>query len=378
MKKIGIVLISVLAILLAFLAWPSNQYLRLVLIHGKADIADYQIFDNRPVKTGIYDPWKMADGFNQKKIPENYLRILENLQTVAFLVVKDSAIVHESYYKGYNEDSYSNSFSVAKSIVSLLVGCALDEGAIQSLDQPVSDFIPEFKNETNSRLTIRQILTMSSGLNWDESYSSPFSVTTKSYYGNNLKALILDLKVVEQPGVRFKYLSGNTQLLAFVVENATHKRLADYASEKLWIPLGASQNALWSIDKKGGDEKAYCCFNTGARNFARIGQLILNKGKWHGKQLLSEKYIREATSPATWLLDESGKRPLDHYGYQWWIASFNGKRVVYARGILGQYIIIVPEKNMVIVRLGEKRCSLRSGNLPADFYIWLNLAMKLI
>jgi CubicO group peptidase (beta-lactamase class C family) len=284
--------------------------------------------------------------------------------------------VHESYYRGYDENSISNSFSVSKSIVSLLVGCALDDGSIKSVDQPVSDFIPEFKNQENEKLTIKQLLTMSSGLNWDESYHNLFSVTTKAYYGDNLRQLIGNLKVTEKPGTKFKYLSGNTILLGLIIEKATGKKLSDYASEKLWVQIGASQDAVWSLDKKEGEEKAYCCFNTGARDFARIGQLILNKGKWNGHQLVSPKYIAEATSPATWLQGEDGKA-LNYYGFQFWLMGYRGQRVVFARGILGQYIFILPDKNMVIVRLGEKRCSLKTGIFPSDVYIWLNIAMEL-
>ncbi len=378
MKKRYIFLLVIISLLIFFLALPSNKYLLKALIYQKADIDDYKIFFNRTVKSGECQPWAIGKNYNKNPIPEKYQKILINLRTVAFLVIKDTAIIHESYYEGYNQNSYSNAFSMTKSIISLLIGCAIDEGYIKNLDQPVADFIPEYKNGTNDKLTIRQVLTMSSGLNWDESYSNPFSITTKSYYGNNLKSLINNLRVVEKSGVQFKYLSGNTQLLAFVLEKATGKKVSDYASEKIWIPIGACNSALWSLDKNNGDEKAYCCFNSDARDFARIGQLILNKGNWRGKQLVSSKYIKETTSPASWLKDETGKKQLDYYGYHWWLMTFRGQKVIYARGILGQYIFILPDKNIVIVRLGEKRCSLKTDNRPSDIYVWLNLAMELV
>jgi len=377
MKKIFYAVIVIAVIAAIFVSFPPNRYILKAIIYLNADIDDYKIFSNRTVKSGIYQPWKLSDNFNKKQIPEKYKPILEDLKTVAFVVVKDSEIVHESYYRGYNEKSISNSFSVAKSIVSLLIGCALDDGLIKSLDEPVCNYIPEFKNPQNDKLTIKQVLTMSSGLNWDESYHSLFSVTTKSYYGSNIRELVSNLKVVEKPGEKFKYLSVNTILLALIIEKATGKKLSEYASEKLWTPLGASQDAIWSLDKENGEEKAYCCFNTGVCNFARIGQLILNKGNWNGIHLVSEKYIEEATSPAKWIKGENGNA-LDYYGYQFWMMSYRGHRVIYARGILGQYIFIIPYKNMVVVRLGEKRCSLKTGILPSDIYIWLNIAMDLI
>lgn len=373
MRKLFYVIITILCIIILFLILPQNKYLRKALVYQTVNINDYLIFENRPVKAGEVQTWKLAANYNKKIIPEKYSDILNDLKTVAFVVIKDNEVVHESYYKGYNRTSLSNSFSVSKSIISLLIGCAIDEGAIKSLDQSVADFIPEFNTPENSKLTLKELLTMSSGLNWDEAYASPFSTTTKAYYGDDLYSLVTQLKVTEKPGVQFKYLSCNTQLLSLILEKATHKHAAEYASEKLWIPLGAGSDAEWCLDKKDGIEKAYCCFNSNALDFARFGQLILNKGKWNGQQVISEKYIEESTCTASWLKDEWGKNSLDYYGYHWWISSYEGKRVIYARGILGQYIIVVPDYNMVIVRLGEKRCSLRTANKPSDFYIWLNL-----
>jgi CubicO group peptidase (beta-lactamase class C family) len=378
MKKRYIILILLPTILIIYLALPQNKYLRKALIYQTVDIDDYKIFENRTISNGKHQPWMLAANYNKKAIPEKYLNFFSDLQTVAFLVIKDTAIVHESYYRGYNSESVSNSFSMAKSIVGLLVGCALDDGSIKSLDQKVSEFIPEFNTESNKLLTIRNLLTMSSGLNWDERYKSPFSLTTKAYYGEDLNSLIKDLKVIEKPGVQFKYLSGNTQILSFIIEKATGKNLSTYASEKLWKPLGAQNNALWSLDKANGVEKAYCCFNSNARDFARFGQLILNKGKWQGKQLVSEKYIEQATSPASELINEYGQKPLDYYGYHWWIMEYRNHKVTYMRGVLGQYVFVIPDLNMVIVRLGEKRCSLKTHNIPSDIYVDLNLAMELI
>jgi CubicO group peptidase (beta-lactamase class C family) len=376
-KKIIVVLAILLAFVMVYLVIPSNSYLRKAIIHGNVNIDDYNIFENRIIAAGNPQPWPISKNFNRKIIPKSYNAFLAEFKTVAFIVIKNDSVLHESYFNNYNQNSLSNSFSAAKSIISLLVGIALDEGSIKSLDEPVYNYFPEYKNEQNNKLTIRQVLTMSSGLNWDEAYSSPFSLTTKAYYGNNLRKLIADLKVTDEPGKRFKYLSGNTQLLAFILEKATGKHVADYASEKLWRPLGACNDALWCLDEKDGMEKAYCCFNSNALDFARIGQLVLNKGRWNGKQVISEKYIEEATSPAKWIQDEWGSKPLDYYGYQWWITSHNGKKVVYARGILGQYIFVIPEEKLVIVRLGEKRSKLRTGNLPSDIYLWLNLGSYL-
>ncbi len=364
----------VLLIVIIFIA--SQPYLQKALIHQQADIDDYKIFANRPVKTGTYQPWKIAADYNKKPVRDSLLTAIEGYETVAFLVIQNGEIRHEQYWDGYGPTSLSNSFSMAKSIVSLLVGMAIDEGKIKNVDQYVSDFLPEFKGGKNGWLTIKHLLTMSSGLNWNESYSNPFSVTTKAYYGNSLRDLVLNLKVEEDPGITNRYLSGNTQLLAFVLEKATGKPLSEYASEKLWKPLGAHYDALWSLDKEGGEEKAYCCFNSNAQDFARLGQLVLNRGRWNGRQLISEKYMSAAISRAAYLNDEAGD-PVNYYGYQFWVVEYKDLRITYFRGILGQYIFIIPEKNAVVVRLGKVRGK-PIGHHPTDIFVYLDAALALL
>ena len=357
----------------------SPDYLKTALKYRTPDIDDYKIFENRTVKAGNYIPWEKADDYNQKNFTEETKKRLEEFEPVAFLIIQDKKIKYEKYWEGYNENSLSNSFSMAKSIISLLIGIAIDEGYIKSIDQQVGDFIPEYKNPPNDVLTIRDLLTMSSGLNWDESYSSPFSVTTRAYYGNDLFSLIKNLKVVEKPGVKWKYLSGNTQVLAFVLKNATGMNVSDYASEKLWKPLGAKNDALWCLDKKDGMEKAYCCFNSNARDFARIGQLILDKGMFDDVEIISKKYIDEATTPNTDLVTDRGQI-VDFYGFQFWILQNKGYKIPFARGILGQYIFIIPEKNAVVVRLGKERSDKRSfhAEIPDDVYLIVDAAMEIL
>jgi CubicO group peptidase (beta-lactamase class C family) len=270
------------------------------------------------------------------------------------VVIQNDSIRHEAYWDGYGPESRSNSFSVAKSIVSTLVGIALKDGLIRSIDQPVGDFLPEFKEGEKQKITIRHLLMMSSGLNWEESYSNPLSMTTEAYYGHDLRKLIGRLEVAEAPGKRWQYLSGDTQVLSFVLEAATGKSLSDYASERLWKRVGAEQDAEWSIDREDGVEKAYCCVFSNARDFARLGQLYLNQGVWKGDTILSAAYVKQATTPHG-LPDVEGK-PSNWYGLQWWILpAETGVKGYYARGILGQYVIVVPEKKLVMVRLGKKR-----------------------
>ncbi len=379
LKGIGVTILVIAAGISVFLTFPSNFYLRKALRYQTPDIDDYRIFENRTIKAGRPQPWRLSEKYNQSAIPADQLRYFEELKTVAYLVIRDTMIVHEQYWDSYDEYSLSNSFSAAKSIVALLAGIARDEGKIVSFNQSVSDYYQPFASDDRKEITIKDALTMSTGLNWDEAYSSPFSITTKAYYGEDIESLIRGLQLIETPGTRFRYQSGTTELLSFVVANAAGTTLSEYASEKLWTPIGAEQDALWSLDRKNGLEKAYCCFNSNARDFARIGQLILNKGRWNDVQVVSEEFLEEATSPATWLKDEDADQTVDFYGYQWWRLSHQGVEVKYARGILGQYILVVPEKNMVVVRLGHKRSEKKTaGNYPEDIDVWLANAFKLI
>ncbi|RYF88416.1 MAG: class C beta-lactamase-related serine hydrolase, partial [Chitinophagaceae bacterium] len=317
------------------------------------DIDDNLIFVQREIDAPDKpDAWAVST--KKQALPPELRNVLEETESVAFLVIKDDTIRAEEYWDKYGPDSKSNSFSMAKSIVSTLIGIAIKDGYIKSIEQPVANFLPEFKEGDKKFITIKHLLMMSSGLNWDESYGNPLSVTTEGYYGDNLKKAISKLEAVEKPGQEFSYKSGDTQVLAFVLEAATGKKLSDFASERFWKRVGAAHDAEWSIDHENGDEKAFCCFFSNARDFARLGKLYLQNGVWNGDTLLPASYVKAATTPHG-LPYGSGKQS-DFYGYQWWIIpEFNGHKVFYARGILGQYMVAVPDKNLIIVRLGKNK-----------------------
>lgn len=372
------ILAAVCGILL-FLVLPPNYYLRRALIHLTPKIDQYPIFDNRVVKAGAPIPWELSPDYNRAEIPKHLLPEFEKLGTVSFVVIKDNQLLFESYWDNYSSSSHSNSFSMAKSIVALGIGCAIDDGLIRNVDQPVSDFVPEFSDYKGNILTIKHLLTMSAGVDFQEAYTSPFSPTTRLYYGNNLMKVVSDMRMIEKPGVNFVYQSGVTQLLAFVLEKATGERLADYVSRKFWTPMHAEENALWSLDKNDGMEKAYCCFNSNARDFARFGQLVLNKGRWDEQQLISSSFLEEATTPDTSLIFKEYKEQNKCYGYQFWHLNYEGLEIPYMRGILGQYVLIIPEHNAVIVRLGTNRSETRtSQHYPNDIDIWLEAGLAIL
>lgn len=378
-RKFFMCLRIILVFLIIFLMWPSNYYLRQTIRHGYPSIDDIKIFPFHVIKAKDPKPWITSEKYNQKELDKKYIPAFEELKTIAFLVVRHEEIVFEKYWESYDEYSLTNSFSMAKSIVGLLVGCAIDDGLIKSVNQPVKDFVPNFDHPEFTTLTIRHLLTMSAGVDFDEAYSSVFSKTTRFYYGNNLEEMTLNMKQIEEPGKFFYYQSGVTQLLALILEKATGKGLSDYASEKLWTPIHAEKDAVWSLDKKDGVEKAFCCIYSNARDFARLGQLILNKGKWDNKQIISTSYLDASLTPDTTLISRKLQRVNKLYGYQWWIIPQKEETVYLAKGLYGQYIYVLPAHNAVIVRLGHKRSEVRDSNdNPIDERIWLKAGLEIL
>ena len=328
-----------------------------------ADIDDYKIFSNNTVAAAQPQPWPVAASFNKPALPETLSQLLERLQSIGVAVIKNDSLLFEKYWDGYSDTSKSGSFSMAKSITSILIGVAIKEGKIKSIDEPVGNYLPEFAGGEKAKLRIVDLLTMSSGSNWDESYSNPFSVTAALYYSDDVYKVATGVKMIRQPGTYHSYKSGDTQLLGLILEKATGRSLSVYASEKLWQPMGAEHPALWSTDKAGGNEKAYCCFNSNARDFARVGKLMLDSGRWKGNEIIPPAYYQQSISACN-IPDNSG-RPCNYYGFQWWLVPYE-PGVFYARGILGQYIIVMPAQHMVIVRLGKHRGPSKNGTVPEE------------
>ena len=315
-------------------------------------IYDLHLFPVHTIETQKGDfYWKLAA--NTRTLSKKSMNYHDSMQTRAFLVIKDDTILYEHYWGQHDENRVSNSFSMAKTIVSLLLGVALDEGKIESLEEPVAKYIDRFKYNARAELTIKQVLTMSAGFDWEESGINPLSETAEAYYGSNLERLVTTQQIIEPPGKVFHYQSGNTQLLAMIIEKATGVTISEYAEEKIWKKIGSENEAFWSLDKENGDEKAYCCFYATARDFARLGRLLLKKGNWEGVQVVSAEYIEEMFKVQSELRT---KDEIENavYSYQFWIYNNFNKPMYYFRGLLGQYIMILPSENTVVVRLGEK------------------------
>ncbi len=345
--------------------------------HGRSgpSATEYTIFENRKIEAGTAQPWLVSQRYNTAKLSQAYEDKFKAIKTHAFVIIKNDSLVHEQYWDGFSDTSHTNSFSMAKTFVSVLLGCALKDGSIPSINEPVGTYIPAFKEGRKASITLRHLVTMTSGIDFDESYVNPFAYPAEGYYGHDLLASSTKQDVAGEPGKVFKYLSGNTALLGYCISVATRKPLAVYLSEKLWKPMGCEHPAYWSLDRKDGMEKAFCCINSNARDFARLGKLAMHQGKWNGQQLVDSAYMEASTRP-TDCLEENGEK--NHtYGYSWWLANYRGLRIYYARGILMQYVICVPEKNLVICRLGRMRRPKTASPVPVDVMYCIDAALQM-
>ena len=317
--------------------------------HTTAFLEDYKEFDNQSIAASENpQPWPNHVDYNSVKASETLKKANKVWGTIAYIIIKNDSIWFEEYYDGFGEDSKSNSFSMAKSYVSGMLGKAIMEGHIKSLDQPVCDFLPAFCDEKAASMTVGDLSSMASGTNWDEAYYSPLSITTRAYFDDDLAKVINGLKVVDTPGQRFKYASGDTQMLAMVIEKATGKKLYEYLEHSFWKPLGSEHDALWQVDSEGHDlVKAYCCIASDAKDFARFGKLYKDHGKWNGQQLLDSAFIAKSVTP------RFSESPM--YGYGWWLMEHLDKSFFMMQGHLGQYVIVQPEDNVIIVRLGHSK-----------------------
>ena len=267
-------------------------------------------------------------------------------RSAALLVLQDGKLRMERYGLDFDRNGRWTSFSVAKSLTSTLMGAAIRDGHIKSLDDKVSVYIPEMKGSAYDDVSIQQLLTMTSGVKWNEDYADPKSDVAQF---NNHKpeegvdALVSYMRKLprEVPaGTRWLYSTGETNLVGILVSRATQKPLATYLSEKIWVPAGMEQKATWILSKTG-QEISGCCIQAAPRDFARFGQFILNGATVNGKSIVPDGWLAAATTART-----SIGQPERGYGYQWWTYDSGAYT---ARGIFGQGIFIDPARKLVIV-----------------------------
>ena len=336
-------------------------------------IEDLEVFHTREVKPGNFQEIDYSLGREIYLIDNSYVRRIEKYDPIAFLIIQNEHIIFDKYWAGYSDASMTNSFSAAKSIVGLCILKAIDMGLIRSLDDKAIEYLPELDGEYAEEVTIRHLLQMTSGMNFDESYGDPLGFMAKAYYGDDLEDVTLDYEAETEPGTEWKYLGGNTIMLSIILNRVSNQNLSEFVSRHFWAPLGSPSSALWSLDSKNGMEKAYCCFYTNALDFSRFGFIVQGMGVAGGKRYISEDLIKELQKPV--VLKDGTVIP--HYGLQWWRIKYKETVVSYARGIFGQYIISIPDWDMTVVRMGWRRGDKDANNHPVDLYDYLDFAFDI-
>lgn len=279
----------------------------------------------------------------------------DNTQATGLLVIQRGEIILEEYYRGHREDGHHISWSVAKSFISALVGIALKEGAFDSIEEPITQYVPELKGSSYDGVRIKDILQMSSGAKFNEDYGDYDSDINKFgrilALGGSLDEFSASLEREAEPGSRHHYVSIDTQVLGMLLVRVTGKSLSLYMEEKIWQPLGMEYPAYFITDDNGM-ELALGGLNLSLRDYAKLGQLYLDGGRWGDQQVVPEQWVHDSVTPdAPHLLP--GDNPLSDsvwgYGYQWWIPTDPDGEFL-AAGVYNQYIYIYPKYDLVIVK----------------------------
>jgi len=383
---------SLLVLIAAALSLPSC-YLTKAIKHGNFELSSLKYFDYDTLKPGSH-PYYFIESGVESRFKTFLDTNLAHSQTYSFLIIRNDSILYENYWNEQTPQSLLPAFSVAKSFVATLISIAHTEGKIKSLQDPITNYIPElYKRDPRFfSITIQHLLDMRSGIKSNEDYYNPNSDVLKLGFGSNIWSVIKKIKI-EQPTGEFDYKSVNTQLLAIILERATGVKTQQYMQEKLWEPIGMESNATWNIDsKKTRMVRAFCCINMVTRDYAKLGRLYLNNGNWNGAQIIPASFVIATTHIDSMVLSEG-------YKNQWWSNEYSYsfkdslealnflrktphceptvyvnrqkenkekgipaktsyvvfylKPMYHAEGLLGQYIYVYPKKNLIIVRTGH-------------------------
>lgn len=328
------------------------------IMWGDSDVGDLYRFPTRQVRAGtdpvMFEP-APEDLLSQLPISDEAIQAVDmpletylaKTNTTAFIVLRGDQMLYEAYFNGSDRESIQTSFSAAKSFTSTLIGIAIEEGLIRSLDDPITDYLPELleRDPRFAKITIRHLITMASGLRWDRSDSNPFSDDFISYYSPDLRATVLDSEIIEEPGQRFLYNDYNPLLVGMILERATGMTVSEYMETRLWQPMGAEGDGSWSLDsEQSGFEKMFVGVNGRAIDLVKLGWLFLNSGKNGDAQVVPTSWVEEATR-----LDTTTD-PVEEYQYYWWVDTELGG--YYAEGDKCQFIYVYPKADLVLARFG--------------------------
>lgn len=383
--RLGLALLALLVLLALAIQLTGHGYFWKALSatylqgHSTAHIDDAGNFAQRTIATAKPLPWEKDAAFNKSPLNSVMLSYLQQYKSAAFVVAKNGKLLHETYFSPYTESSRTNSFSIAKTITTMQVGLAVQQGLIPSFDMPITRFLPEFAgNARASKATISQLSAMKAGHDWTENYKLPFNVTTDLYYGKDAENLVLNQDFEREPGTEYEYSSGSTQLLGVILKRAIQKKnpqsnISEHLSQSLWQPLGMEKDAIYTLDRAGEDggmERTYCCIFATARDFAKLGQLLLQDGQWGDKQLLDKAFVDRMRKPDL--------QP--YYGHSLW-TDWTYKHPFYSlQGHQGQYVIVVPSLQLVVVRVGQYRNKAvlgPNGRIPLEVYSFVDEAVRM-
>jgi len=299
----------------------------------------------------------------------------EGMDSFAFLVHHRGVLVHEQYWQGHGPASRFDTNSLHKGVLSMVLGLAIADGYIASLDDPVGDYIQQWADDARGEITLRELATMRSGLRVEAFSPSPLSKGMRLVLGSQVDELTLALPLANEPGREFQYLNFNAQALGIAVSRALDQPYADYLSERLWRPLGAPDAALW-LDRDGGSPRLFCCLLTSARAWIQVGRLLLDEGRIDGEQILPNGWTAQMTRPSAanpnfglqlWLgSPPDGQRP---YNRESSLVATHGEPylapdVVFLDGAGGQRLYVVPSEELVILRIGKTQLEWDDAVIP--------------
>jgi len=301
-------------------------FTRSVKAGGQVRALPYAKRDLDDVDIQLRDETKTVDGY------------FSDQSVAGLLVIKDGSIVYERYGLGNDENSRWTSYSVAKSVVSMLIGAAVRDGYISSVDEKVTKYLPRLEGSPYEQTSIANLLQMSSGVQWNEDYSDPESdIARASWKTIDLYDYLRTKTRLAKPGEKFNYNTAETNLAGTLLRSAIGNNLAEYLSEKIWRPFGMESDASWNLTEQGGGEFGGCCINATLRDYGRIGLFALAQGQLeNGRRILPDGWMRDSTEPSP---------GSEYYGYQWWL---DGTGAYKAIGVFGQGIYINPAENVVI------------------------------
>lgn len=381
MKRVALSILMVAGgYVVALMAMRGPVTTMRMMAHGNVTIRSHTFFPQRvvqtssatsPLSTRLRANWPETVTFathpgDGATTTERWDDLFTRTNTRAFIVIQNDQVIYETYPNGGRRDAISPSFSVTKSFVSTLIGLAIEDGRIGSVDDAVIKYLPELAERGLDTLTVRHLLTMTSGVNYDALSTvspllMPFSDDPRVFYTDNARRVGLSIRAGSEPvGQYFRYNDYYPLLEGLILERVTGRSLSQLLQDQIWQPLGMEYPGSWTLDSAAsGFEKAESGLNARAIDFARFGLLWLHKGRWNGKQIVPDEWVTEATSPdandhRAWRTFPGWPKAGGFYKYHWWGRKNADGSVDYmARGNLGQILYVSPSRHAVVVRFGE-------------------------